>query len=732
MDPSVKSFIYGKNDTEKVVSIEISEDVATLYLADGTRKNGKNEFYALHSEPIDDDVIHLNGDLHYKFVKKFDNSNDFRGHVARMKARNIDVFAIWNPKESFMIKTGVTYFKGMKPKDLRVLSFDIETTGLDPSTNSVLMISNTWRHPDGHMERRLFSIEEYNSEKEMIYAWCSYVNQCDPDVLVNHNILGFDLPFLNKRAGGLPIGRGGENAYFNRHPSKCRKDQSQSYDYHDVLVRGREIVDTFHLAIKYDVAANYKTYRLKDIIKQEGLERQDREHFNFQDKSTKKIFEEFKAGNVEQWERFKTYAEHDADDALALFDLMIPPYFYFCQSVPKTLQQVVSSGRSTGNQINAFLIRSYLADKHSIPKASEVEGFEGAIAIGNPGIYKYVGKVDVASLYPSIIREYKVYDKFKDPKAYFLKMVNFFTLERLDNKRRAKETGERHFKDLEQAQKIIINSAYGFMGAPGLNFNSPANAALVTRHGRDILMQGIAWAEARGWTIVNADTDSFSFTTGNRFPIGAFKAWIEELNSIFPEKIRWEDDGTYTTFVVLKIKNYIMQDAKTGKLKIKGSCLKATNKERALQYFIDKTIDLLVEDKRDDVVNLYNNLAVDCFRVDKANITDWVTKKTITKNVMTKTRANERKIREAYEREGLAVNEGDKIFTYFKKDGSLGIVDYFDGDYDPRKLLNKLYSTAKVFENVVPLKDFKKYQNKREFVKLEEVVNGRFQEHAST
>lgn len=724
MDSGIKDFIYGKNHTEKVVSIEISEDVATLYLADGTKLNGKNEFYALHNEMVDNDVISLRGDLHYKFVKKFDSSYDFKAHVAKAKAKNQDVFAIWNPKESFMVKTGITYFKGMQPADLRVLSFDIETTGLNPETASVLMIANTWRHSDGHTERKLFTIDDYNSEKEMIYAWCNYVRTCDPDVLVNHNILGFDLPFLNKRGGSLPIGRGAEKAIFNKHTSRCRKDGSQSYDYHDVFVRGREIVDTFHLAIKYDVAANYKTYRLKDIIKHEGLERADRQHFDFSEKSTAQIYKEYKEGNTELWERFKQYAETDADDSLALFDLMIPPYFYFCQSVPKTLQQVVSSGRSTGNQINAFLIRSYLADKHSIPKASEVEHFEGAISFGNPGIYKYVAKVDVASLYPSIILQENIYDKLKDPKGYFLKMVDYFTRERLGNKRLAKDTGDRRYKDLEQAQKIIINSAYGFLGAPGLNFNSPANAAGVTRHGRAILERGVEWARQRGWTIVNADTDSFSFTPGHRFPPGAFKVWIEELNSIFPEKIRWEDDGLYSTFVVIKAKNYIMQEAKTGKLKIKGSCLKATNKERVLQEFIDRVIDLLVENKVDDVVKLYNDIAVECFKVNKNNINQWVTKKTITKNVMTKDRANEKKVRDAYEKVGMSVQEGDKIFTYFKSDGSIGIMEHFDGDYDPKKLLAKLYATVEVFENVIPLNQFLKYQNKKEFVKIEKSLTG--------
>ena len=42
-----------------------------------------------------------------------------------------------------------------------------------------------------------------------------------------------------------------------------------------------------------------------------------------------------------------------------------------------------------------------------------------------------------------------------------------------------------------QSQKIVINSAYGLLGAQGLNFNSPDNAALVTKGGREILQNGI-------------------------------------------------------------------------------------------------------------------------------------------------------------------------------------------------------------------------------------------------
>ena len=73
-----------------------------------------------------------------------------------------------------------------------------------------------------------------------------------------------------------------------------------------------------------------------------------------------------------------------------------------------------------------------------------------------------------------------------------------------------KQTGDRYYKDLEQAQKIGINSAYGMLAAR-VNFNSPINAAFVTKKGREILGQAIEWASGKPtdyWTSLgNKDSE---------------------------------------------------------------------------------------------------------------------------------------------------------------------------------------------------------------------------------
>jgi DNA polymerase elongation subunit (family B) len=490
----LNALIFGKDPITHIVSCEVNDSNTELFIEKDGQVEIKvipNQFWMLSNQKLDYKFQPLTGNLHYKFIKYYNNKSHW--YVDKNKYRNADIYCINDEKEAAMILNGFTYFKGMKVSDVSILSFDIESTGLNhDDTSKVLIISNTFRDSKGNKTRKLFCIDEFESEKEMLDAWCGWVRCINPSIICGHNIFGYDLPYINfcaeKNGTTLSLGRDNSDIKFNKYSSKFRKDGSQDYEYFRAFIYGREIVDTMFVAYHFDFARKYESYGLKQIIKQEGLEVSGRQFYD--------------AGNiardwhdVEKRQLIKKYAEHDADDALALYDLMIAAYFYLNPSIPKSFQSINYS--ATGSQINAFLVRSYLQVGHSIPRSSEAVRFPGAISDGMPGIYKNVFKVDVASLYPSIMLQYKVYDADKDPKGNFLKMVQYFTDERLSNKKKAKETGDRYYKELEQAQKIVINSAYGLLGASGLNFNSPKNAALVTEHGRDILKKAILWATGK-------------------------------------------------------------------------------------------------------------------------------------------------------------------------------------------------------------------------------------------
>lgn len=491
--------IYGKNHTDYVVSVEdrgdgTAEVFREMPNGDVISSIVDNPYSILFTEQHSPKMTRLAGDQPYCWLYETNIKEKYKNVLSASYKNRYDMHVIRDAKEAFMVRQGFTSFKGMKVQDVSVLSFDLETNGLEHNSDSkVLLISNTFRK-QGKISRKLFSLDAYPSQRAMLNDWCNWVSQMNPSVIVGHHLYGFDLPYLDHVARlddvrqPLFLGRDGSIIRFNERSSQFRKDGSQSYDYTNAYIYGREIVDTYFLALKSDIKREYESYGLKAIIKHEGLERADRQHYE--------------AGHIaKNWDneierlKIKKYAEHDADDALALYDLMIPSLFYYAQSIPRSLQQIVNT--ATGSQINSLMVRAYLQKGYSIAMASTAVDYEGAISMGVPGIHKNVFKIDVSSLYPSIIRQYKIYSKDKDPQALFLKMVEYFTLERLKNKKLAKDTGDRYYKDLSESQKIAVNSMYGFLGAQRSNYNYPEGAAAVTRFGREILQKAFKWATGK-------------------------------------------------------------------------------------------------------------------------------------------------------------------------------------------------------------------------------------------
>lgn len=706
--------LYGKDNTEGIVSIEVNDRVCEIF----KRINGKlevevrkNKYWILASEKLDKYFVKMQGDLHYQWGRQVDERNHY--FVLRNIYKSADIFSIYDAKEALMVKDGLTYFKGMRLKDTSILSFDIETTSLELNDSAkVLLISNTYRNGNGEIQKKLFCYSDYECDNDFFAAWCDWVLAVDPDIVIGHNLFSFDFPYLdycaNRVGVSLSLGRDESTIRFDSFESRKRKDQTQDVNYKRAYIYGREIVDTMFLAIDYDIATKkYESYGLKAIIKTENLEKKDRV---FYDAAT--IRKNYT--NPIEWEKIKAYCVDDSDDSLALYDLMAPSFFYTSQNIPKPYQSVCYS--ASGSKINSIMIRAYLQDGHSLPKATEAQRFEGAISIGNPGIYSNVFKVDVASLYPSILIHYGVYDEKKDPKAYFKELVSTFTEKRLEYKRRAKE--DKYFDDLQSSYKIFINSCYGFLGATGLLFNSPYYASFVTEKGREILNKTIAWAEDQHLRIVNADTDSISFCTADQSPIteSAQSLFLENLNSNFPARIRFENDGFYKKVIVVKAKNYILWDGK--KLKYKGSAIKASTKEPALKEFIKMIIDAIMNDTN-GYTEIYNRYVTEIAQVK--DIKRWVSRKTLTDKVFDPKRTNEQKVLDAIK--GTEYTEGDRAYFFFRPDGSLALVEHFDGNYDKDRLLHKLFQTSKVFETVLPVKDlFPNYKLKKNKQLLERVI----------
>ncbi len=755
--------IYGINKESNIVNISIKNDLVYIFketVAGVHYKVLPYKHWVLAKSKLNESFKPLFGKQSYSWYKEY-SYEQFEINI-QPKMYKMGLYTIHNPAENFMTRQGFTYFKDTKSIDVSVVSFDIETTGLDPKAKDaqVLLITNTYRKGATQLSKT-FSVADYKNDGDMIIDWCSWVVEMDPSVMLGHNIVMFDIPYIKGRINSykkeLPIGRMQEELVIEDKPRELRKDGSQSYTYHRVNCFGREVVDTFFLAIKADTARKYESYGLKSIIKQEGLEEADRQQYDAASIGKNWHIPEERAKII-------AYAEADSRDPIKLYDLMIAPFFYLTPYIPKPFQIMMES--ATGSQINSLMVRSYLQKNMSVAEGSPSVEFEGAISFGNTGIYKNVYKVDVASLYPSIMRHHKIYPEKKDFNLNFAKMLEYFTVERLKNKALAKETGDRYYDDLQNSQKVLVNSCYGFLGAKGLNYNFPSGAAAVTKYGREVVTKAVEWAtghtlehkvkhirnegkeneeierewvigkkigEGKGYTISNCDTDSISFTCGKDLTLEDRKNIIVDINSHFPEMIRFEDDGYYPVVCILKAKNYILFDGK--KIKLKGSSIRDQKKEPGLKEMMDKMINCIIFDNPQNLINIYHDYIRETMNVQ--DIRRWCAKKTITKAVLNcahdpEARMNEVKVYDAV-KDIPGLQEGDKVYLYPTilgteiipggvslktgkplKDKSklvtgLKLAEKWVGDEDKDKLIQRVVDTVDIFANVIDINQFVDY-----------------------
>jgi DNA polymerase I len=752
--------VFGKDNTEEITNVSYKAGKIYKYFRNGQCQVDAYNPFVLTPGPTKTGTK-LKGSQFYKYITHIndDKYNELKGQW------NKDIYLPRTIEEGYMMLNGSTYFKGLKLADVSYLSFDIEN--LDEHNfdhkDLVVLISNTFRNNDGKTVKKLFSIKDYKNSVEMVQEWCRWVKAMDPDVVLGHNIFSHDLRILNL-VTPLRLGRDDSNLEFETKASKFRKDGQQQYEYFNAHIHGRTVCDTLWLSFKYDIGRKFPSYGLKVIEKYLGLVDKNRIEWDFTENPVHKTM-----NDPELWKRFTQYSIDDADGPLKMIDIMLPSLFYFNQSVPKTLQQMINE--ATGSQLDSMMIRSYLQDGYSQPKTSQKAPFEGAISLGVSGIYHNVKKVDCLSMYPSIMLQYQIYDKNKDPNANILKILSYFRDERVKNKHLAKSTGDRYFEDLQQTQKVGANSIYGFLGAGYLLYNYPQGAADVTKHGREIISKATMWATGyelikdvkhitnegdedqeieyewkvgektgpgKGYVVSNIDTDGLAITNGKASSKEDFEAEIKELNSIFPEYIKFENDGTFSKFIVVRAKNYIMLPEGETKYKLKGSSITDQKKEPALRLLLQELIECLLADNQEGLIDVYHK-----YVKESQNITDisrWSTKKTITKSVLNGSRKNETKVLDSIKNESF--QEGDKIYLWNAIEGEVqkttkGIPDFYKdgrpklqankvlklnkywipGLEDKDHYLSRVYSTICILSNVVDITKFINYSKKKELLR---------------
>ena len=184
------------------------------------------------------------------------------------------------PEEQYLVSTGRTYFRDLTYDHLQRLQFDLETTGLDPRRNRIFMIAV--REPSGATEVLEADGEDDAAEADLIRRLVAKVTAVDPDVIENHNLHGFDMPFLDRRAGmlgvRLTLGRNGLPGLRQRAAWRGAVSDTDAQRRVRFVAPGRELIDTLDAVRRHDFSSrDLPGHGLKAVARHFGISGPERE-----------------------------------------------------------------------------------------------------------------------------------------------------------------------------------------------------------------------------------------------------------------------------------------------------------------------------------------------------------------------------------------------------------------------------------------------------------------------
>ncbi|MBX6332217.1 MAG: ribonuclease H-like domain-containing protein [Gemmatimonadaceae bacterium] len=502
------------------------------------------------------------------------------------------------PEEQYLVATGRTYFRGLPFDRLHRLQFDLETTGLDPRRDRIFMISV--RYPTGDTEVLEAANDSDEAEAELIRRLVARVRAADPDVIENHNLHGFDLPFLDHRARALGVrlalGRIDtpglrQRAAWRGVPARLFGDPGDRRRVR-LVAPGRELIDTLDAVHRHDFATReLPSHGLKAVARHLGLAAPDREYI-----PGDRIYATYRTDP----ERVRRYATDDVEEVAAISRVLGGAAYALAQMVPRRYERLADAGAATG-VLDPLLVRAYLRAGMALPAHEAGDGTPhsgAALYLFATGVAHRVVKADVASLYPSLMRTYRI-GPSRDRLGALLALVDALVEQRLDAKARARAappgSAERHTHEaMSAALKIVVNSAYGYLAAGGLTRFADVHAANeVTRRGREVLALICRALAERGVTLLEGDTDGVYFAVPPTWTEEDERRAVAEVAAQLPPLVQLELEGRYAAMLSHEPKNYALLGY-DGTLRLRGVAFRSSRAEPFGEAFLRRAIARLL------------------------------------------------------------------------------------------------------------------------------------------
>ena len=348
-----------------------------------------------------------------------------------------------------------------------------------------------------------------DNERGVLNTFFSWIRQNDPDIIIGWNVIAFDLDFLQWKCKklGIPfdLGRGTPN---DQRSAILEPMQSGP------RIPGRVVLDG--ITCLRGAFWSFESFSL-DFVAEQLLGRKKLINTDGADKvaEIRRMFHQdplkLAAYNVEDC---RLVAEIFKQTDLLNFSL---------QRARMTGLAIDRQGGSTAAFDNLYLPRLHregfvAPDIGSQQNTQHSPG--GYVMESQPGLYENVLVLDFKSLYPSIIRTFKI-----DPLGLIVHSdLNNSIPGFLD----AEFSRDRHIlpdivthlweerdlakqesnKPLSQAIKIIMNSFYGVLGSSGCRFFNPQLASSITKRGHQIIQTSKELIEKEGYSVIYGDTDS--------------------------------------------------------------------------------------------------------------------------------------------------------------------------------------------------------------------------------
>jgi DNA polymerase elongation subunit (family B) len=476
--------------------------------------------------------------------------------VRRLDDLGADYYQV-GPVEQYLIATWRVYFRGLAYTDLHRLQFDLETTALDAAAGRIFLVAVR----DSRGLATVLEAPTPADEAGLIADLCALIRARDPDVIENHNLFGFDLPFLEARARvcGVPLalGRAEGPPLLEQTGRSGRFGRRRRPRY---SVAGREFIDTLDAVWRHDFAVrDMPGYGLKAAARYFGVAAPDRTYI-----PGAAIYATYQQDPA----RVRRYALDDVTEVDGLSQRLLGAPFALAGMAPRRYERVAAAGPATGI-LEPLLVRAYRRAGAALPMplgedtAALGPHAGGATYLFASGVARQVVKADIASMYPSIMRVYGL-GPARDRLGVLLALVARLTDLRLEHKEAARaappgSAAAFHHTAVQAAMKILVNSGYGYMGAGTMAlFADRAAADAVTRQGRAILDQVVAALRARGMALLEADTDGVFFAAPVGWTDAQERALVAAVAAELPAGLRLEYEGRYAAMLCYEVKNYAL------------------------------------------------------------------------------------------------------------------------------------------------------------------------------